>query len=541
MSRKNCFHLITISCLLLLLAADLNAARRSIRVDFGAWGPARNILIDPDLCPMYYTGSALDFFYFRADSLVFQNDVLAPDPYTVRRYCQDAGIYEEGMTTDEYLNSEIFPPDEAGLAAKIGSNLDGGVTAVRYTFLDGSEFQEDTEGYQWAFYRFPGEIMIVALYGTLPIEAGAFSPHIYFETPEATDYVWTAASEGFEGQYFCFDEVGVPEFIGFWDGKYAGTNPEDGCRLDYVSSRDTLVALYESTGGESWNHNENWLVGDPCENDWYGVGCGKEGEYCDAIEDEEGPWEPGDLCYGPLTEIMGIDLGGNNLVGTIPSALGRNNLNDLWELYLSGNDLAGNIPVELGNFTNLEYLYLDRNQLSGNVPAELGNLTNLYGFGLYANQLTGIIPAELCNLTFVGSIDTDYNRLQNPADPLCALQDVGVTQTVPPLGLVVTTAEAPVIELSWDAIEYTGDTGRYRAWYSTSPDGPFLDGGATASKSETSLTIEGVEPHQIYYIVIRTETDAHPGNPNDLVSEDSEMLRVLFEKVFFNGFEKSTP
>jgi hypothetical protein len=38
-------------------------------------------------------------------------------------------------------------------------------------------------------------------------------------------------------------------------------------------------------------------------------------------------------------------------------------------------------------------------------------------------------------------------------------------------------------------------------------------------------------------VVIRTETDVHTHNPNNRVSEDSELLRVLFNTIFGDGFE----
>ena len=54
------------------------------------------------------------------------------------------------------------------------------------------------------------------------------------------------------------------------------------CTLSPVASdgvanaaRRTLVSLYNSTDGDNWRDNDNWLVGDPCINDWHGV-------YCDA-------------------------------------------------------------------------------------------------------------------------------------------------------------------------------------------------------------------------------------------------------------------
>ena len=39
------------------------------------------------------------------------------------------------------------------------------------------------------------------------------------------------------------------------------------------SQIDALTDLYTSTNGPSWNNQTNWLEGDPCSNQWYGVTC----------------------------------------------------------------------------------------------------------------------------------------------------------------------------------------------------------------------------------------------------------------------------
>lgn len=524
--RSTKCRILAATCLLFFIVTDLNAARRSLRIDFGAWGDARSFKFDNAFCPKHYSGSALDDYHYDPNqSLVFQNDVF-PDPYTSWMYCQYTPDYEDGMDTFEYLNSEIFPPDEAGLAAKIGTNQDGSVGAVRYTFLNGDPFAESTTGYQWAFYEFPNFITIVALYGDLPVQAGDFSPQIYLETydPLTTELFWSAAADGFEGQYFCFDgNSGTPEFIGFWNGQYAGTDPAAGCTLDYVPSRDALIALYNSTGGDNWTNNSNWLIGDPCLDDWHGVGCGREGVYC---EDPEGePPQPGGICDAPSLDIMGLHLSDNNLTGTIPAELGKNNFPALLELALNRNRLSGSIPPELGNLSTLERVYLGGNLLSGDIPDELCSLDNISDV---------FIDGGL-------QFHVGYNRLTNSGSPLCELQDAGTTQTVAPAGVVITNDEGSAIELSWQAIDYTGETGRYRAWYSTSPDGPYLDGGATTDKTTTSLTISGLEADTTYYIIVRTETDAHSSNPNNLESEDSAVAVRITEKIFFDGFEASSP
>ena len=39
------------------------------------------------------------------------------------------------------------------------------------------------------------------------------------------------------------------------------------------SQIDALTDLYTSTNGPSWTTQTNWLEGDPCSNQWFGVAC----------------------------------------------------------------------------------------------------------------------------------------------------------------------------------------------------------------------------------------------------------------------------
>jgi Leucine-rich repeat (LRR) protein len=137
---------------------------------------------------------------------------------------------------------------------------------------------------------------------------------------------------------------------------------------------DALVALYNSTNGAQWNDNTNWLVGDPCDNSWFGITCDNS------------------------SGIKSIILFRNNLTGTIPSELG--NLTNLGILSLGNNQLTGSIPIELVNLTSLTQLRLFENQLTGGIPAELDKLTVLEELILDSNQLTGGIPGELGKWTF---------------------------------------------------------------------------------------------------------------------------------------------
>ena len=65
--------------------------------------------------------------------------------------------------------------------------------------------------------------------------------------------------------------------------------------------RQSLVRLYEATNGDNWLNNDNWLVGEPCVNNWYGIECDNY------ILGGEG--------------VTFIQLQRNNLSGTLPESL----------------------------------------------------------------------------------------------------------------------------------------------------------------------------------------------------------------------------
>jgi len=153
---------------------------------------------------------------------------------------------------------------------------------------------------------------------------------------------------------------------------------------DYLS----LVALYNATNGVNWTNT--WNLSQPMST-WYGVTLNAEG------------------C------VISLNLGSNQLNGTIPTELG--NLTNLQSLSLGANELNGNIPTELGNLINLQSLNLNFNELSGNIPSELGNLTKLTSLSIFSNQLSGNIPPELGNLTNLTWLSLNTNELSGIIPP----------------------------------------------------------------------------------------------------------------------------
>ena len=224
----------------------------------------------------------------------------------------------------------------------------------------------------------------------------------------------------------------------------------------YEVDKPALIALYNSTDGENWGLNRNWLSDTSIEK-WYGVTTDSKGRVTSlhlGSNDLSGPLptEIGNLSkledlnlwanqitgeipveLGNLSKLEDLDLWANQITGEIPVELG--NLSKLEDLNLGDNDLMGGIPAELGSLSRLEWMRLGDNQLSGAIPAELGNLSslrvlqaggnqlsgaipaelgrlsNLSVLHLYDNQLTGEIPAELGNLSSLGQLELQHNQL----------------------------------------------------------------------------------------------------------------------------------
>ena len=145
-----------------------------------------------------------------------------------------------------------------------------------------------------------------------------------------------------------------------------------------------LAALYNATGGDSWQDNDNWLSDAPL-GEWDGV-----------ITDEDG-------------RVIALLLHNNRLTGTLPPELG--NLADLRWLSLGGNRLTRAIPEELGNLANLQWLSLERNRLSGAIPDALGDLPSLEALHIRDNRLDGEIPSGLGRLANLAVLDLGRNRL----------------------------------------------------------------------------------------------------------------------------------
>ena len=255
------------------------------------------------------------------------------------------------------------------------------------------------------------------------------SVKIEYSTNSGTSWATIVASTSNSGSYAwavpgpastsCLVRVSDAAYPGVFDtsnGVFSAIPPIPG------TERQALIALYDSTNGDSWTNNTGWRT-PPLHSDgfampgtegtWFGVTVIEAVSGLDLPDNNMTGFLPAAL--GNLTSLQHLDLHSNQLSGPIPPELGS--LTGLYNLYLAGNQLSGSIPSELGNLTNLYYLFLNSNQLTGSIPSTLGNLTNLQELNLFYNQLTGPIPAELANLTSMYSLYLFNNQLSGSIPP----------------------------------------------------------------------------------------------------------------------------
>jgi len=176
------------------------------------------------------------------------------------------------------------------------------------------------------------------------------------------------------------------------------------------AERDALIALYNSTDGDNWTINDDWLGPPGTECNWYGVSCDSGRNHVISLKlfyDKLNGVIPPEI--GNLIYLEELDLNWTQLKGSIPSEIG--NLTNLWNLDLHMTQLSGNIPTQIGNLVKLRRLYIGWSELDGSIPTEIGFLTDLEYLNLYANQLSGSIPTEIWGLTALNHLDLGQNQL----------------------------------------------------------------------------------------------------------------------------------
>ncbi|XP_038709996.1 protein STRUBBELIG-RECEPTOR FAMILY 3-like isoform X2 [Tripterygium wilfordii] len=158
------------------------------------------------------------------------------------------------------------------------------------------------------------------------------------------------------------------------------------------------------------------LGGDPCGEQWQGISCvfsnvtsiKLNGVNLGGTLNED---------FGLLASVIEIDLGNNNIGGSIPSSLPQT----LKNFSLSGNNLSGSIPDTFSSLTQLFDLSLNNNTLSGGIPDVFEKLTVLMTLDLSGNNLTGQLPQSMGNLSALYKLHLQNNRFSGFLDVLVDL------------------------------------------------------------------------------------------------------------------------
>ncbi|KAB2615898.1 receptor-like protein 2 [Pyrus ussuriensis x Pyrus communis] len=79
---------------------------------------------------------------------------------------------------------------------------------------------------------------------------------------------------------------------------------------------------------------------------------------------------------------------------------------------LGSNNISGSIPIEIGQLELLRELHLDNNNFLGDIPDQISDLKYLEILNLSLNQLSGKIPWSITSLNFLKSLNVSYNNLQ---------------------------------------------------------------------------------------------------------------------------------
>ncbi|KAK2982988.1 hypothetical protein RJ640_001621 [Escallonia rubra] len=112
-----------------------------------------------------------------------------------------------------------------------------------------------------------------------------------------------------------------------------------------------------------------------------------------------------------LKGILILNLSSNCLSGPLSPDIG--NMKVITRLDLSGNQFWRSIPNSTGELLNLIELNILRNRLQGPLPESLANLVSLEVLVLSQNSLSGMIPKSLDALLYLKYLNVSFNSLSS--------------------------------------------------------------------------------------------------------------------------------
>nr|DAD24836.1 TPA_asm: hypothetical protein HUJ06_026300 [Nelumbo nucifera] len=213
----------------------------------------------------------------------------------------------------------------------------------------------------------------------------------------------------------------------------------DSSPSDILTDKEALISFRSSIAADPSNTLSSWdQNSSPC--NWTGVICNNSRQRVVGL-DLAGLGMTGTITpyLGNLSFLTSIHLQNNQLSGTLPDRIGglsrllvlnmSSNLiegpippnisrcKELTVLDLMGNHLSGEIPARLDQLSKLQVLDLSHNRLSGAIPPSIGNLSSLTTLNLITNFITGLIPHELGTLQNLKMLDLTLNNLTGTVSP----------------------------------------------------------------------------------------------------------------------------
>lgn len=229
-----------------------------------------------------------------------------------------------------------------------------------------------------------------------------------------------------------------------------------------LRQRYALLTLWYHTSSNTWGNSTGWLeFEDECS--WFGVTCVETVRHENDTDSRRavssislsynslnGEFPP-DL--GLLTSLETLNLGLNEIFGSLPESIGQWSDIKFFEMNLNPPGLNRTLPVSMQNWRSVEHVNLNRNTLTGTLPEWVGLWTNLDYFSVGDNKMNGTLPESMGNWRNVTFVEFLSNHFTGTVPASVGEWSNLLSFEVSGNALTGTIPEAVV---NWKSIQYAG-------------------------------------------------------------------------------------